>query len=308
MKYGIIIHGGAWAIPDEAKEDHLDGVRAACTLGWQMLEAGKSAVDIVEAVVSLMEDDPTFDAGKGSHLTSSYTVEMDAIIATQDFKIGSVSAIQHVKNPIQVARRVRDATEHVMLVGDGATSFAYTQGFDRAEEIHLLVGRERDRFLKLKDDREFSTKDPFKKQGFGTVGAVVLDKEGSFAIGVSTGGTPMKLAGRVGDTPIWGAGGYVLPSGGSAATGFGEDLIRVLITQRVVTYINVGMSAQKASEAAIGDLGYLVEGLGGVITLDKSGFGLAFNTPRMAFSVQTDTFPQFTGIEPEDLTQCLDQL
>lgn len=306
MEFGIIIHGGAWNIPDESKQDHLNGVNAACKLGNEMLADSRSAIDVVEAVVSLMEDDPTFDAGTGSFLNQSGEVEMDAIIASQDFNLGSVCAIQNVKNPIKVARLVRDKSEHVMFAGRGASEFAYANGIEKYSPESLLVGRELERYEALKSEITFSTKTPFKRQGMGTVGTVVLDKLGNFAIGVSTGGTAKKLAGRVGDTPLWGAGGYVTPQGGAAATGFGESLIKVLMTQRVVNYISQRNSAKEACIHSVADLDKFAEGLGGVIALSKDGFGLAFNTPRMAYAIQIEAGNRYTGIDPSDL-MVLDQ-
>jgi len=307
MDFGLIVHGGAWSIPDQYTSDHTDGVSGACSLGYELLEKGRDAIDVVEAVICLLEDDPTFDAGIGSHFNSNAEVEMDAIIADQNYRIGSVCAIQNIKNPIRAARLVRDESEHILLAGKGATDFALTQGLDFTTTETFLIGREKETYERLKHDTSFSTKDPFKsrKQGFGTVGTVVKDKSGQLAIGVSTGGTPKKLAGRIGDTPIWGAGGYVQSHGGAAATGFGEDLMRVLITSQVVNMIEMGLHPQQAAEKAIALLEREVSGLGGIITLSQESFGLAFNTKRMAYAVQTSDISLHVGIEPSDLENLL---
>lgn len=300
MDHGIVVHGGAWSIPDEHVEDHLDGVIKACKKGSMMLREGKPAIDVVEKVVEILENDPTYDAGKGSHLNDHFEVEMDAIIATPPFEIGSVAGIKNVKNPVNVARLIRDKTDHILLVGEGATSFAKDQGIELIDTEELLVGRELETFKRIKGKPDFRTKDPFRKQSFGTVGAVCKDKFGNFAIAVSTGGTAHKLAGRVGDTPLWGAGGYVDSWGGAAATGYGEDLIRILATNRTVTYMKEH-SANKAALKTIDDLDKIVNGLGGIISINNDGIGLAFNTPRMAFSYQIDDEPIIAGINPEDV-------
>lgn len=207
LKFGVIIHGGAWDIPDDAVNDHLKGVSYACNLAWSHLNNGGSALNAVEKAVTSLEDDSTFDAGRGSFVNQLGEVEMDAIIATADHKLGSVCAIQNVKNPIKVARLVMEKSKHVMLVGKGATSFAREHGIDSVTPEDLLVGRELERYHKIKIIDNYEPKDSFKHkrdkgQGMGTVGAVCLDKNGDLAIGVSTGGTPFKKPGRVGDTPL----------------------------------------------------------------------------------------------------------
>lgn len=306
MQYGCIIHGGAWDIPDETIADHLSGTRTACELAFSLLKKGVHAVDVVEQCVSLLEDDPTFDAGKGSFCNQAGQVEMDAIIATPPFKIGSVCALQNMKNPIQIARKVMDTTKHILLAGDGAKQFAVKQGFPEISPKQLLVGRELERYYKIHKMEHFEPKEAFgripKSNGMGTVGCVVRDQDGQFAIGVSTGGSPYKMAGRVGDTPLWGAGGYVTPFGGAATTGFGEDLIRMMTTFQACHYLEMGMSAQTAAQRVIHELELHVQGLGGVIILDRHTVGLAFNTPRMAYAFQTDTMiAAEVGIDPTDL-------
>ncbi|MCK5346843.1 MAG: isoaspartyl peptidase/L-asparaginase, partial [Candidatus Heimdallarchaeota archaeon] len=192
------------------------------------------------------EDDPTFDAGKGSFVNKKGEVEMDAIIATDDHKLGSVCAVQKVRNPIKLARLVMEKTKHVMLAGEGAYLFAKKEKLELCTPEELLVGRELERYYEIKGLKTFESKESFrsdspdvdeKTNGMGTVGCVCLDKKGAIIIAVSTGGTPYKMAGRVGDSPLWGAGGYVEPIGGAVATGFGEDLIRILATRQTVDYI-----------------------------------------------------------------------
>jgi len=309
MKYGIIIHGGAWDIPDELVDNHLNGINNALELGYSLLEDNSNAIDIAEKVIVLLENDPTFDAGKGSFLNALGNVEMDAIIATDNYKIGSVAALNNYPNPIKIARAIYDFDGPVMLVGEGAKIFAEQFGFQQCKIEDLLVGRELKRYLKLKNDNSFVPKDAFKQKTRGTVGTVVLDKRGRIAVAVSTGGTPKKPPGRVGDTPLFGAGAYVEKNKlGVAATGYGEDLIKVLISRRVLDFYDRGYNPLESTEQAISFLSKSVKGLGGVITLGKEGLGLAFNTPRMAFGVQTDEIKSFIGINQKDREELLKQL
>jgi len=140
MNFGVIVHGGAWDIPDEAVASHLEGVESAIDASYEVLKSGNKAIDAVEIAIATMEDDPTFDAGKGSFVNQIAEVEMDAIIATDDYKIGSVAAIQNVPNPIKVARLVMEQTDHIMLVGKGANLFAQEKGLGTCnlEEITVL--------------------------------------------------------------------------------------------------------------------------------------------------------------------------
>ncbi len=298
MKYGLIVHGGAWAIPDEAVDDHLVGMNRAIDVGFSMLEKGGfTALDVVEAVVAYLEDDPTFDAGRGSFLNSIGEVEMDAIIVSDGNRLGAVAAIQNVKNPVKVARQVLENNGPVLLVGKGANLFATHIGLEACPPEELLVGRELERYLKLKKNKIFVPKDAFRHPSRGTVGAVALDRQGQLAVAVSTGGTPKKLPGRVGDTPLFGAGAYVEENAiGVAATGYGEDLIKTLISKTTVEIFKAGYSPQRAVELAVDRL-KIINGLGGVIALGKSGIGLAWNTPRMAYGFQTNTHPKTVGIE-----------
>jgi beta-aspartyl-peptidase (threonine type) len=308
VRYGAIVHGGAWDIPDELAADHVKGVKAALEKAHSIVSSGGHAIDAVDAAVSLMEDDPTFDAGRGSFVNNLGEVEMDAIIATSDHRLGSVCAVQNIKNPIKLARLVMERTKHVMLAGSGANLFAREQGVAECRPEDLLVGRELERYYEIKKMKGFEPKDAFrpsraKRNGMGTVGCVCLDKCGGVAIGVSTGGTPYKRAGRVGDTPIFGCGGYVEPIGGAAATGFGEDLIKILASREVVDDVRRSGDPVWACRHTIELLGSEVGGLGGVIFLGPAGFGLAFNTPRMAFAVGIDGERPVVGIDQGSLSK-----
>ncbi|MFW9992870.1 MAG: isoaspartyl peptidase/L-asparaginase [Candidatus Odinarchaeota archaeon] len=312
LELAVIVHGGAWNIPDDAVKDHLNGVSEACKLAHSILAEGGASIDAAESCVALMEDDPTFDAGRGSFCNTIGEVEMDAIIATDDLRIGSVCAVQNIRNPVKLARLVLDKTKHVMIAGKGALLFAREQGIPGCRPEDLLVGRELERYYAIKKMKHFEPKDAFrsspgKSNGLGTVGCVCLDQSGGLAVAVSTGGTPHKLPGRVGDSPLWGSGAYVESTGGAAATGYGEDLIRIIATRQAVDYLRVGLTAQQAADWTVEDLGKKAAGLGGLIVLNRDGLGLAFNTPRMAFAYQVDGGKLVAGIDPSDLQQ-LDKL
>jgi beta-aspartyl-peptidase (threonine type) len=284
-KPSLIVHGGAWDIPHEVHQAHVEGVREAAQVGWEVLQAGRPALDVVEQVVRLLEDDPTFDAGRGSFLNSAGQVELDALIMDgATLENGAVAAVQHIGNPISVARLVMEKTDHALLVGEGARAFARQMGIEPVSEERLLVGRELERWRELQNDPTWRTRDAFEGP-HGTVGAVARDGEGNIAAATSTGGTPKKLAGRVGDSPLVGCGAYADNlTGGASATGLGESLMKVVMCKTVCDLIGAGLDAQAAAEEAVRKLGSeRVRGLGGVIVVDREGnTGHAHNTPYMA--------------------------
>jgi beta-aspartyl-peptidase (threonine type) len=281
----FIVHGGAWDIPHEEMPGHLNGCRVAAQIGWSILKDGGSALDAVEAAIRSMEDDPAFDAGKGAWLNSAGEVELDAIImdgATLDN--GAVAAVQHVRNPILVARMVMEHTSHSLLTGLGAERFAQAQGIELCDDSELLTGHELERWRIIKAQKDFSVVRAFGGTPRGTVGAVARDRAGHLAAGTSTGGTPNKLQGRVGDSPLIGCGCYADDlSAGASATGWGESIMKVVLCKTACDFAAQGHTAQSAAEKAIGVLADRAQGLGGLIVIDRAGqIGIAFNTPRMA--------------------------
>jgi beta-aspartyl-peptidase (threonine type) len=286
----LIVHGGAWDIPDDQVDAHINGCRCACEAGWRLLREGASALDAVEAAVRVMEDDPTFDAGRGSFLNAAGQVELDALIMDgATLNAGSVAAVQHVRNPISLARLVMEKSEHVMLVAKGAERFAREQGLPLCGPEDLLVGRELERWRVAQ-----GIPDRLISQAFGTVyrdtvGAVARDVQGNIAAATSTGGTPNKLPGRVGDSPLIGCGAYAHSrSGGASATGHGEALMKVVMSKTTCDFTASGLDAQCAAKAAIQVLAERVKGLGGVIVVDSEGrIGAAHNTPHMAHAYAT---------------------
>jgi beta-aspartyl-peptidase (threonine type) len=281
----FIVHGGAWDIPDEEVSGHLNGCRIAAQIGWTILKDGGSALDAVEAAIRSMEDDPAFDAGKGAWLNSAGEVELDAIIMDgATLNNGAVAAVQHVRNPITVARMVMERTSHSLLTGRGAEHFAQAQGIELCDESELLTGHELERWRSIKARKNYSVRESFSGTPHGTVGAVARDRAGHIAAGTSTGGTPNKLQGRVGDSPLIGCGCYADDlSAGASATGWGESIMKVVLSKAACDYSTLGQAAQAAAERAIGMLADRAQGLGGLIVIDRSGqIRVAFNTPRMA--------------------------
>jgi beta-aspartyl-peptidase (threonine type) len=279
----VVVHGGAWAVPDSEWAAHRDGVERATRAAWTVLSENGSALDAAEAAVVLLEDDPTFDAGTGSVLCRDGRVEMDAAIMDgRDLGVGAVACVREVRNPIRLARRVL-ASDHVLLVGEGAHRFAWEHGIEPCDPALLIVDRERRRLAEyLRSADEQDPKAPFSHPR-GTVGAVTIDRGGNIAAAGSTGGTPGKRPGRVGDTAIPGAGLFADNRAGAAAsTGWGEAILRVGLARNAVANLR-GAAAQDAAWLAIRELEDRVGGRGGVIVLSRDGsLGFAFNTPRMA--------------------------
>lgn len=276
MKISMIVHGGAWDIPDEEVEAHRRGCRRALLAGWEVLQAGGRVLDAVERAIVVMEGDPTFDAGVGSFLNAEGVVELDAgLMDGRDLNAGAVMAVPNVKNPIVLARRVL-ASEYVYIVGPGASRFAREVGLEECQPRELIVERERKRW----EERSSTRWDIF---GRDTVGAVALDRQGNVAAGTSTGGSPFKPPGRVGDSPLVGCGYYAdSTAGGASSTGHGEAIIKITMAKSAVDFLRQ-MSAQEAAEAAIRLLAERLDSRGGVILIDREGaIGCAFNTPRMA--------------------------
>lgn len=291
----IVVHGGAWDIPEEELEAHEEGVRAAAAAGWRVLQRGGSAVDAVEVAVRTMEDDPTFDAGVGAFLNAAGEVELDAAIMDgATLAAGAVAALRRVRTAISVARAVMECTEHVLLVGEGAAMFAEAQGFERCRTSDLLVGRELERWRAIQQQRGFDVKTVFsgpRPAPKGTVGAVALDQRGNLAAATSTGGTPNKMPGRVGDSPLIGAGTYAdNRTAAVSATGWGEGFIRLVVAKTICDFVECGRSLEEATEMVLERLRERVDGTGGVIVLAPDGrYIIRYNTPRMARAWVDDT-------------------
>ena len=300
----LLVHGGAWAIPAEAQADHEAGVRAALEAGYAVLERGGTALDAVEAAVTVLEDDPTFDAGRGSFLTSDGRVQLDALLMDGGrMKAGGVACVERLRNPIHAARLVLEQSPHVYFVGAGAEEFASSHGMKLIENSELVLERERERLVGAQQraaaglaDETFSgepdDKSPetaVKMLSHDTVGAVALDAAGNLAAATSTGGTLNKTPGRVGDSSLIGCGCYADNLAAAVSlTGWGEPIMKLVLgkwaTDRVANGTAPEMAAQEAIEYLFNRLG----GHGGMILLGPDGrFGLAHNTPAMAWGVAT---------------------
>ncbi|MGQ9584893.1 MAG: isoaspartyl peptidase/L-asparaginase [Anaerolineae bacterium] len=289
MSVAIIVHGGAGNIPEEGHEPHLAGCRRAAEEGWQVLVRGGSALDAVEAAIISMEDDPAFDAGRGSFLNAAGQVELDAgLMWGADLRVGSVAAVQGVANPIRLARRVLEGGQCVFLAGSGAREFAQEVGIPLVPPEALVVERERARWERLRTQPGFRAGDAFGRGD--TVGAVALDAEGHLAAGTSTGGTPFKRPGRVGDVPQVGCGFYANDGiGGVSCTGWGESIARVVLAKTALDLLGQTAEPNLAARLAIEILEAKVGGLGGLILLDSRGQpGWAHNTPHMALAYQVE--------------------
>lgn len=287
MKPSIIVHGGAWNIPDDEVQALTEGCLKAAAAGNDLLERGATAVEAVEAAVVIMEDDPVFDAGRGSVLNQAGEVEMDAIIMRgHDLRSGAVAAIRHVRNPVKVARRLMEGTEFSMLAGEGALRFALNQGFEEVPDEELLVGKELECYREFLRTGILRTREHFAGEPRDTVGACAIDRDSHLAAATSTGGTPRKPKGRVGDTPLVGAGAYADDRlGAASATGWGEKLMAVMISRTVLELGRMSKHPSHACEQAIQMLKSRVDGYGGVIMVSPDGrIGYHHNTPRMAFA------------------------
>jgi len=286
VTFALAIHGGAWNIPDDEVDAHRRGLVLPLTRGFEALRRGARALDVVELVVRMLEDDPAFNAGRGSHLNSAGALEMDAsIMDGTTRRVGAVAAIGGVRHPVSVARRVMDDSPHVLLVGSGARRFARHAGAELCTTGQLLVGREKARWQRIRAgerglvSREFSP----RAAPHGTVGAVACDRKGRTAAATSTGGTQDKAPGRVGDSAVVGAGTYADDRRGAAScTGWGEPILRAVLAKTAVDALAGGRAPLAASRTALAELRRLA-GWGGLILVDRKGRATAaFNTPRMA--------------------------
>ncbi|MBS4015322.1 MAG: isoaspartyl peptidase/L-asparaginase [Candidatus Latescibacteria bacterium] len=274
----IIIHGGAGRIKNAAA--HRRGIKKALQIGWAILNQGGKALDAVCEAVKYMEDSTIFNCGSGATLTLDGTVELDASVMIGQGEYGAVGAIKQVKNPILVARQVMEKTDHLLLVGPGAQKFSRRRGFKKYEKILEVQKRRLARFKKRGNSAYFPKLNNYLK--LGTVGAVALDNDNQIAVANSTGGILGKMPGRVGDTPIFGAGVYATKNSGVAATGHGEEIIRLFLAKYVADLTD-GLPAQKAVSKGIA-MAKEKNVLCGVIGLDRKGnVGYGFTTKSMSW-------------------------
>jgi len=300
----LLIHGGAWDIPANQLEAHEQGVFDALQEGWRILERGGSALDAVEAAVVQMENDPAFDAGRGSFLTRDGRVQLDALLMDgATLRAGGVACVERIRNPIQAARLVLDRSPHVYFVGSGAEAFAASHGMKLIENSELVLDRERQRLAEAQareqagsPDHTFSGNPPaeFGETSHDTVGAVVLDADGRLAAATSTGGTLNKDPGRVGDSSLIGCGCYAdNASAAVSLTGWGEPIMKLVLGKWAADRVLGGRSPEQVAPEAMAYLQRRLGGHGGIILLAADGrYGLAHNTPRMAWGLHTADGPR----------------
>lgn len=277
MPIAILVHGGAGPIAeDDRAAACAAGCLAAARIGHAVLRTGGSALDAVEAATRALEDDPLFNAGTGAALNAEGRVELDASIMNgADLSAGAVCAVRRIKHPVALARQVMERTPHVLLAADGAERLAAELGIPTCDEEELITERARRRW-----EAERAGAKP--QVSHGTVGAVAVDDRGHVAAATSTGGTFGKRPGRVGDSPLIGAGNYADDrTGAASATGHGESIIKVVLAKFACDRLRIE-APTLAARAAIAEL-ERVGGTGGIILASPSGaLGFAFNTPRMS--------------------------
>lgn len=287
----ILVHGGAGVLDPQRIPRCRSGCEAAARVGWAVLERGGSALDAVEAAVRTLEDDGEFNAGYGAVLNRDGVIEVDAAVMDGGLRAGAVGAVPWMRHPVTLARRVLEAGRHILLVGEGATGFARGVGLGPELPASLITPRARDRWERERQGRAepSATGD--------TVGAVAIDARGGLATASSTGGISSKHPGRVGDSPLLGAGLYALDGAGAAtATGHGETILRVTLCRFAIDELRRGAGAEAAARAALDEMArrtaHLGGGTAGIIVVDAAG-GLA-----QARTAEVMPWAQVRGGEP----------
>jgi L-asparaginase / beta-aspartyl-peptidase len=307
-RFVVQVHGGAWNIPADLKGPHIDGVRRAYEDALRALDRGLRPLDVVVSTLTILEDDPTFDAGTGSFLNEDGKVELDAaLMEGKGLRAGAVASIGRFRNPSEIARAVMERTEHVLLIAEGAERFALSAGFAPVDPGTLVDARERQGFQAWvaagrPDARTFFDEEGRTNRGSGaadhehrgTVGVVIGVRDGSgYSVwaGASTGGTRGKMAGRVGDVPLVGCGIYADDQGAAVCcTGWGEAFIRMAAAKSVSDRAARGDHPQEAVEAVLRSIHERTGGRGGIIAVDARGRrGAAFTTPDMGYAGQSCT-------------------
>ena len=287
----LVVHGGAWAIPDDMVDAHRKGVSNAAAAGWRVLERGGSSLDAVEAAIVVMEDDETFDAGRGSFLNRDGKVQLDALIMDGGtLRAGGVGCVERIANPVRAARKILSESPHVYFVGEGAERFAAEHGIPLCRNEDLIIPREVERLREYLSRGEDHREDIFAPAiSHDTVGAVALDRDGNIAAATSTGGTLAKAPGRLGDSSLIGCGCYANnESAAASTTGWGEPIMKLVLAKWAADRVESGSLPEWVAQEAMNYLKQRVNGHGGMILLDAQGrFGIAHNTPRMAWAIRT---------------------
>jgi beta-aspartyl-peptidase (threonine type) len=302
----LVVHGGAWAMPDDMVDAHLRGVSNALAAGWRVLERGGPALDAIEEAVVIMEDDETFDAGRGSFLNRDGRVQLDALIMDgSTLRAGGVGCVEHLRNPVRAARKILSESPHVYFVGEGAEKFAAAHGVPLCKNEDLIIPREIEHLRRYQaelarrdesqDGNDLDGNDLFAPTvhdasiSHDTVGAIALDRNGNIAAATSTGGTLNKAPGRLGDSSLIGCGCYAdNESAAASTTGWGEPIMKLVLAKWTADRVAAGNLPEWAAQEAMNYLKQRVNGHGGIIVLDRAGhIGIAHNTPRMAYAYKT---------------------
>ena len=280
-------------------EAHLNGVRNARAAGWRVLERGGAALDAVEEAVVIMENDEIFDAGRGSFLNRDGKVQLDAFIMDgATLRGGGVGCVERIANPVRAARKILSDSPHVYFVAEGAERFAAEHGIPLCRNEDLIIPREVERLREFQARIEPSPDLFAPTISHDTVGAVALDRDGNIAAATSTGGTLNKAPGRLGDSSLIGCGCYAdNRSAAASTTGWGEPIMKLVLAKWAADRVASGSVPEWVAAEAINYLKDRVNGHGGMILLDAHGqFGLAHNTPRMAWALKT-VKQEETGIQ-----------
>jgi beta-aspartyl-peptidase (threonine type) len=304
-------------MPDDMVDAHIHGVNNALTVGWRVLERGGPALDAVEEAVVIMEDDETFDAGRGSFLNRDGKVQLDALIMDgATLRAGGVGCVERLRNPVRAARKILSESPHVYFVGEGAEKFAAEHGIPLCDNKDLIIRREVERL------REYQAKIPTSGAksaletglptgsdlfapnsddmtiSHDTVGAIALDRSGNIAAATSTGGTLNKAPGRLGDSSLIGCGCYANnESAAVSTTGWGEPIMKLVLAKWTADRISAGNLPEWSAQEAMNYLKQRLNGHGGIIVLNPQGhIGIAHNTPRMAWAYKT-VHKEEAGIE-----------
>jgi L-asparaginase / beta-aspartyl-peptidase len=286
-------------MPDDMVGPHIRGVNLALAAGWRVLEHGGSSLDAVEEAVVIMEDDETFDAGRGSFLNRDGKVQLDALIMDgATLRAGGVGCVERIRNPVRAARKILSESPHVYFVGEGAERFAAEHGVPLCSNDQLIIPREVERLRTYQAALSNSQSDgndlfaPAEHDptiSHDTVGAVALDRDGNIAAATSTGGTLNKAPGRLGDSSLIGCGCYADNlSAAASTTGWGEPIMKLVLAKWTADRISAGNLPEWSAQEAMNYLKQRVNGHGGIIVLNPAGhIGIAHNTPRMAWAYRT---------------------
>ena len=292
-EWSILVHGGAGSVPEGQREARMEGCRVAAREAARVLGEGGTALNAVQRAVELLEDDHQFNAGAGACLTSDGTIELDAsLMEGKELRAGGVCALPPFLHPITIARAVLDVGGHILYAAQGAERFAIEHGFARSTDEAMTAPGVRARWEKLRAEAA-AQNDPGMRVDHstcggehGTVGAVARDRFGTVAAATSTGGRMFKRPGRVGDSPIIGAGTYADDRAGACSnTGDGEAVMRLCLAKTAVEWMRTGMHPEDAARASVRMMLERTEGTGGIILIDGQGrMGLARTTDSMAWA------------------------